>query len=208
MNVANRLKTALEASGLNQSDLARELGIKPQSVQAWLTGKAKPSLPNLRKSAKILNVPLVYFLDGSEENNPIRKHTPTTASDLDLVDWSDITEYINQSPSSNLKATKCPTPLASECFAVTFSGDSMQSLSSGYPDGSVLYFKKDKNAKSGDRVLIEVHSDTPFIGFKILTLDAGRMWLKSLNTEYPPIDVTDNQTTIHGILYCSLRFER
>ncbi len=38
MNFAQRLKAALEASGLSQAELARRIGVSQPTVSAWLGG--------------------------------------------------------------------------------------------------------------------------------------------------------------------------
>ena len=42
--IASNIAEARKRSGLNQSELARRLGIRPQSVQQWEKGTATPKL--------------------------------------------------------------------------------------------------------------------------------------------------------------------
>jgi len=64
MTFSHRLKTALNSSPLNQSDLARVLQVKPQSVQQWLSGKNFPRRPRVKSIAQHLNVSAVWLSTG------------------------------------------------------------------------------------------------------------------------------------------------
>lgn len=72
-----RIAKAREDKGLNQSELARRLGVTPQSVQAWESGKNLPRYKKLTSIADVLGVSVAFlmadqgkisrtnFLDGS-----------------------------------------------------------------------------------------------------------------------------------------------
>ena len=55
-NFPKRMAEAREAKGLNQSELARRLGVTPQAVQSWEAGKSTPRPPRMYELAKILGV--------------------------------------------------------------------------------------------------------------------------------------------------------
>jgi transcriptional regulator with XRE-family HTH domain len=59
---AKALRDALEAKGMTQADLARELHIDPGQVSRWVHGKAVPQGQNLRRIAEILGVDLSEYL--------------------------------------------------------------------------------------------------------------------------------------------------
>ncbi len=52
-------------SGLNQTQLAKKLGISHASVSAWLHNKANPGLDLLEKIAQVTGKPVNYFFDNS-----------------------------------------------------------------------------------------------------------------------------------------------
>jgi len=56
MNFSDRLQKALYDSKLSQSELARRLSVKPQSVQQWLSGKNFPRHLRISEIALTLNV--------------------------------------------------------------------------------------------------------------------------------------------------------
>jgi len=47
---------------MNQSDLARLLGIKPQAVQHWERGTTQPKTTRIHELAEILKVPASWLL--------------------------------------------------------------------------------------------------------------------------------------------------
>ncbi|WP_342650888.1 helix-turn-helix transcriptional regulator [Pseudomonas sp. REB1044] len=54
--VAELISSGRKAAGINQSELARRLGITPQSVQAWESGRSKPRAHMLADIAQAIGV--------------------------------------------------------------------------------------------------------------------------------------------------------
>ena len=54
----NALRTLRAAKGWSQADLAEELGVSRQSVNAIETGRFDPSLPLAFKLAKLFQLPI------------------------------------------------------------------------------------------------------------------------------------------------------
>ena len=59
---AVRLRTAREARGLTQSDLARRLGTPPSAIAHFEGERRKPSFANVRAIAKALDVSADYLV--------------------------------------------------------------------------------------------------------------------------------------------------
>ena len=53
-HIGNRIALLREMKGWNQSELAREMGVTPQSVQAWEAGKNVPRQQKMKKLADVL----------------------------------------------------------------------------------------------------------------------------------------------------------
>ena len=62
--IGKRIAEARVAKGMNQSELARALGVTPQSVQKWEAGGA-PKGARLREIAQVLGTTVEYLLTGS-----------------------------------------------------------------------------------------------------------------------------------------------
>lgn len=67
MSIGNRIAEARQKAGLSQSELARQLGIRPQSVQAWESGQTAPRARRIAEVAEVLGVPEVFFFEVSEK---------------------------------------------------------------------------------------------------------------------------------------------
>lgn len=60
-----KIKIAMLKKKLNQTQMAKKLGISNQAFSAWLTDCPNPKLETLRKVAGILGVPNSYFFENS-----------------------------------------------------------------------------------------------------------------------------------------------
>ncbi|EGB8810929.1 helix-turn-helix domain-containing protein [Escherichia coli] len=61
MIFVKRLQQVLQELNINQSELGRRLGVKPQSVQGWLKG-VMPRMDKLEKLAELSQHPVHWFL--------------------------------------------------------------------------------------------------------------------------------------------------
>ena len=60
--IKQRLHEELTASGKSQTEIAQALGIKQQSVQQYLSGRALPSLDTFANLCEILELDPAYIL--------------------------------------------------------------------------------------------------------------------------------------------------
>jgi len=67
MALSDRIAEARTAAGLTQTELARRLQIRPQSVQAWESGVSAPRARRLSEVANVLGVPEAYFFEEAKE---------------------------------------------------------------------------------------------------------------------------------------------
>jgi len=64
MSIKERIAEGLTKVGMSQSELARSMGIRPQSVQNWCSGANEPSKKNIQKMAKIFGFSYEYLALG------------------------------------------------------------------------------------------------------------------------------------------------
>lgn len=63
----DRLAGAREALGLSQGDLAHKLGIEPAMLEAWENDVTEPRASRLQFLSGVLNVSLMWLLNGEGE---------------------------------------------------------------------------------------------------------------------------------------------
>ena len=64
--IGKRIAQAREKAGMNQSELARALGLTPQSIQKWEAGDTIPRGQRIQELARILRVSVAHLM-GAEE---------------------------------------------------------------------------------------------------------------------------------------------
>ena len=66
----DRIVAAREALGMSQTDLARRIGVRSATLEAWEDDRAEPRANRLQMMAGILNVSLAWLLTGEGEGVP------------------------------------------------------------------------------------------------------------------------------------------
>ncbi|MGR3323036.1 MAG: helix-turn-helix domain-containing protein [Pseudooceanicola sp.] len=77
----DRIAGAREASGMSQAELARRLGVKLSTLRGWEDDRSEPRANKLQMMAGLLNVSLVWLLNGVGEGVP-DPEVGTTDADL------------------------------------------------------------------------------------------------------------------------------
>ena len=60
--VANRIKELMKEEKLNQTRLAEKIGVKQNTISAWVLGKKEPSIKSLWLLADYFNVDIDYLV--------------------------------------------------------------------------------------------------------------------------------------------------
>ncbi len=83
--------------------------------------------------------------------------------------------------------------LSEKCFALRVTGDAMVNPLGrpSYPPGCVIIVDPERVPKNADRVLVKI-ADVDEPAFKVYTIDSGRIFLRSLNPQYPPLAWRDD----------------
>ena len=66
----DRLVLAREAQGLTQTQLARRLGLRVETVRNWETDRSEPRANKLQMLAGFLNVSMIWLMTGEGEGGP------------------------------------------------------------------------------------------------------------------------------------------
>ncbi|WP_425049512.1 helix-turn-helix domain-containing protein [Psychromarinibacter sp. S121] len=80
----DRLVAARDALGLSQADLARQIGVKLKTLSAWENDLSEPRANKLQMLAGVLNVSLIWLLNGEGDgiDNPDSTAMPEELSAL------------------------------------------------------------------------------------------------------------------------------
>ncbi|MGN1077701.1 MAG: helix-turn-helix domain-containing protein [Candidatus Gallimonas sp.] len=60
--IVERIKELMQEENLNQSRLAEKVGVKQNTISAWLLGKKEPSIKSLWLLADYFNVDIDYLV--------------------------------------------------------------------------------------------------------------------------------------------------
>ena len=60
----SRIQTARDKTGFNQSEVARRIGVKTQTLQNWENDRSEPRAEKLLRLAGVLQVPMIWLLTG------------------------------------------------------------------------------------------------------------------------------------------------
>ncbi len=82
----DRVTGAREAAGMSQKQLAKRLGVKLATLEAWENDLSEPRANKLQMLSGLLNVSLVWLLDGSGDGiGPAPNDTPAGEEVSDIL---------------------------------------------------------------------------------------------------------------------------
>ncbi|WP_196793999.1 S24 family peptidase [Thioalkalivibrio sp. ALE6] len=212
----DRLEQAMKAQDMNWADLARALDTTSQRVGNW---KKRGSIPanEAWAVASAVRVSADWLIRGvgpqpgsvvrlvTEEPPPAygdQAHANTGPANrpanrvpvISCVQAGRATEIIeNLAEHDELEWTETSLPVRRYTFALRVEGDSMAPK---FPPGVTLIVEPDMQAEPGDYVV--ARNGNCEGTFKRLVQDAGRLYLKPENPQYPMLEASDY--TIVGVV--------
>lgn len=158
MGVGEGVKRLRALHGLTQEEFGKIAGVSSMAVSQWENGRAVPRFGVVERIADHFGISKSEILDG-EAPAPITGTvryavTSMTAPVYGRISAGDALEML---PIEE-EAYVIP-PIARDHpngFFLTVSGDSMDKI---MPDGSLVYFDKDAEVRSGDIVAVTVNGD-------------------------------------------------
>lgn len=203
MTLAERLTTAMERSGITQAELARACGVKPPSVNGWLSGKSKFLRgENLLKAAAVLGVSQQWLATG--EGPMAAAVAPSGSSNVEpgpdvkgrvpLVSWVQAGAWCEACTPVDISEVErwldCPVPHSKSTFVLRVRGDSMTAPTGNartYPEGCLIFVDPERRAPvNGDRIVACLAGSNE-VTFKVFKDEDGRRWLQPLNPSHEPI---------------------
>ncbi|MEW7280213.1 transcriptional repressor LexA [Aquimarina sp. 2201CG1-2-11] len=206
----NRIKEVLEDKGIKQTWLAERLEKSYNMVNSYVQNRRQPSLEDLFKIAKILDVAVAELL----ETNTSKKKYSSIQSTIFQTSESE-GEYEKMVSIPVLGNVACGHPLFAEenieteisvstklirkgknYFILRASGDSMNKAN--IDDGDLVLIRQEQTAEDGDKVVALIDDEATIKEF----CNQGNMIVlkpQSSNKEHQPIILTRN-FKIQGIV--------
>ncbi|MBF0135624.1 MAG: helix-turn-helix domain-containing protein [Magnetococcus sp. DMHC-1] len=199
-----RLIWAREKAGLNKSELARRIGVKPQSVIQWESGRTGIAKRNILSVAEILQVSPEWLqfgrtvLETSMEN---LAPGPATLTRVPLISWVQAGIWIDivnnfQSPSDADRWIDTTRKVGRSTFALRVVGDSMEPK---VPEGAIIVVDPEKEAINKSYVVVRLDNEHEAT-FKQLVMDGGNRFLNPINPRYPVLNLEGRRARICGVV--------
>jgi SOS-response transcriptional repressor LexA len=211
--IGSRIAAAREAKGLNQSELARALGITPQAVQKWENDGSTPRGTRMRELADVLGAKVEQLLFGNDyrmtvvqslanvEDAKEFKGSVPLISWVQAGHWSEVID--NLSPGEAEEWLPRMTNLGPRAYALRVRGISMFNPlgKPSYDDGDIVYVDPDWNYNHLDRVVVRLNGDMEAT-FKQLIIEGDKMFLRALNPDWPgpKLIPIDDEATMCGVV--------
>ncbi|MCW4631629.1 MULTISPECIES: LexA family protein [Marinomonas] len=215
MSIADRVRQKRTQHRLTQAELAKRVGITQQSLQKIEDGRTQNprKLLNLAKelncSPEWLQLGTTtevresssHYSNDSAPPTSLSQHQRPIISVFQAAQWSNHSQAIE--PQAYLDTPPDTSPSA---FWLKVIGDSMTSTSGiSIPEGYLILVEPDRTAKNGDLVVAKIITHNE-VTFKKLVIDTGHTYLKPLNSNYRPIEVSEGLVIIGVVTQARVLF--
>lgn len=158
-----KIKQAINLTGITQAELAHKLNIAPGSLAQWINGRRNPSMKTLERIAITLDIPISFFLSNKKVDLKYLLNEFDT-KDTSYVPLYEISEANNERfILAEQPATYINFPLTGDHqFAIRMEGNSMlnpNNPKSSIQDGDFLIIDPDSVAFDGCVVLARISAN-------------------------------------------------
>lgn len=212
--LAERLQWAIDQAGIKKTELARACGVTRGAVSQWFNGGTL-SLEgsNLTNAAKATGINPHWLATGTGSRKNDTEYAaiinvapgPEIVAYVPLISWVQAGKFCESPGSLQKEDAEDWIPsikrFGPNVYALRVVGDSMLSTYPGqrsYPAGSLIFVDPDTSVTNGCRVVARIH-DNDTATFKVYSEDAGKKYLKPLNTQYPTVQM-DESMHICGVV--------
>jgi SOS-response transcriptional repressor LexA len=208
--LASRLRDARKARELTQVQLSKLSGVRQSDISKIERGDTQRTTSAV-ELAQALQCDPVWLATGDGE---MRVNAPPSVEvepvqgglGVPLISWVQAGNWSELSDPYLVGEAEdwlpCPVRHGPRTYCVRVRGDSMFNPGGrpSYADGDIIFVDPDRDAKTGDRVIVRL-DDQQEATFKQLLIEDGRKLLKALNPEWSPryIEINGN-ATITGVV--------
>ncbi|BFM48411.1 S24 family peptidase [Marinomonas sp. THO17] len=211
MDISDRIRQKMTEHNLRAVDITRMTGATKGSVSQWLHGISSPGGKYIIPLTRALQCDANWLFGGvstnSHSSSPAQQgngFTPSFISKkLPILSYAQAETWREFEDKASIKDQLeweyAPAAISHQAFWLMVSGDSMVSpVGPSICEAHIILVDPCMQAQNGDLVIAKVGS-TKEVTFKKLIIDAGQTYLKPLNPNYRPIEVTD-QCRIIGVV--------
>lgn len=209
--MTDRIKAVRAALGITQTELGSAARVTKSAVSQWERGIAKPdrdALDEMEHSKYSINRRWITHGESPMVHEYPKSHSVSEPTANYKGDMVPVISWVRAGqcqpaadpyePGDAEEWLNCPTTHGPGTFALRVRGDSMTAPHGrSYPDGTIIYVDPDKTPENGSRVIAKL--DNEEVTFKELSMDAGRAFLRPLNTQYQALEC-DESTRIVGVV--------
>lgn len=204
--LSDRIKAERIALHMTQPQLAALVGVGKSSISQWESGHVQNiSGHNLIKLAIALGVTSEWLETGKGEKHKliingeicnVVKKDRRARSGVPLVNW----EKIGKNDVIHDKWINCPSDHSEDTYALKVKSDAMCNpmLVKSYPRGSYIFVDNQVTATCGSKVIARLKNGEHV--FRELTEDAGKQYLRPLNSSFEMIEITEGVEIIGVII--------
>jgi len=203
-NFSRRLIRARESKDLSQSDIARTLGVTPQAVQKWESGKNTPRGKRLEALAEAVSSSVGYLMAGqgdpSVEDGPEIKGFVPLISWIQAGAWCEVEDVYAVGDAEEWMP--CPTAHGPRTYVLRVRGESMFNAHArrSFRDGDLIFCDPEKQAENGSMVVVKL-DESQEATFKQLVIEGDQKFLKPLNPAWPePIIKINGNAQVCGVV--------
>ena len=92
MTISQRLFMIMEKKHISQKSLAEIIGVPASTVSAWKNNNSSPPIEKLTEISKVLDVPVEYLLDESDDLPDVRLSKGTVVETQNIFDNEQVLE--------------------------------------------------------------------------------------------------------------------
>ncbi len=203
-----RLKHAMEKSGIKQAELAQRTGITQQTIQ-YLCSKAKVGSSHTTVMAKVLGVEELWLARGT---GPMTRNLGKSKGQFaaPILEWDDLLEWPECLTDDKLEGTRTVdhglgAQASSELFALKLIDNAMVSLDTDIegmtPIGSFIIVEPQIKPEYGDWVVAVVEkAGIRYPVFRVYQPSGPNVLLTALNPNCQPIQTDVEHCKIIGVM--------
>lgn len=195
-SLSARLKLAMRLLGVNQSELARRINIKPQIIQYLCNKNVKASRFTF-EIAEALGVDYTWLSTGDGSMYPIEQNTVENVK-VPFIRWSDLGYLFIKGDTATEAGNFVFSNIASEkgCYALKLEDISMEPR---FEKGTTIIFDTTESPRDGDFVLANLKAHSVWV-FREYQKDGEVEKLIPLNKNLYKEVVLTNDDHVFGVL--------